>query len=128
MPTRKTIIPDGADDASEPLAPPVDDRLLARIVGRIVRRLPDACVVLFGSRAYGRPSGDSDLDLLIITGEGDNPYPIAGELYGLLRPRTIPLDLVILSPAEMRRRIQGFDPFLEEATKRGRLLHGRLPE
>jgi predicted nucleotidyltransferase len=109
------------------LAPPVDDRLLARIVQRILARLPDACIVLFGSHAYGTPRPDSDVDLLVVTDQArQRPFALAGELYIRLRPRTLALDLVLMDRETLARRIRGFDPFLEEVTRKGRVLHGRL--
>jgi predicted nucleotidyltransferase len=109
------------------LAPPVDAALLNRIVQRIVAHVPDACVVLFGSHAYGQPHGRSDVDLLIVTAAGDEPYRLAGELYGRLSPREIALDLVVMSPERFRIRRSRFDPFMSDVLSKGRVLHGCLP-
>ena len=116
------------DDSDEPLSPPVDDRLLFRIVKRIVTRLPDVCIVLFGSHACGTAREDSDVDLLLISVAVQDRYPLLGELYGLLSPRRLSLDLVAFTPQELQQRIAGFDPFLEEIVSGGRVLYGRLPK
>src|SRR5262245_41045976 len=110
----------------ELLTEPVDDSVLQRMVGRITDRVPDACVVLFGSRAYGQSRPASDVDLLVVPQDGRGRFALAGELYMRLRPRTFPLDLVVISRDDMRQRLRGFDPFLEEVTTKGRVLHGRL--
>ena len=120
-------LPDVHDDLTEPLRAPVDDSLLARIVKRITQVLPDACVVLFGSCPCGQSTPSSDLDLQVIAQTRDDPLAVAGELYGRLRPREIAMDIVVLSPGDVRRRLAGFDPFLQDAVGLGRVLHGRLP-
>ncbi len=122
-----TNMPDIHDDLSEPLAAPVDERLLARIVKRITQLLPRACVVLFGSYAQGQPTATSDVDLLVVADLHEDPLAVAGELYGRLRPRRFALDLIVLTPKEVRRRRAEFDPFLEDAVSRGRVLYGKLP-
>src|ERR687888_364046 len=45
---------------------PVTQEVLAEIVRRIVAALHPDKIILFGSYVYGTPSGDSDVDLLII--------------------------------------------------------------
>ena len=45
---------------------PVTEEALAAIVHRIVAVLHPEKIILFGSHAYGRPSDDSDVDLLVI--------------------------------------------------------------
>ncbi|MFH1746758.1 MAG: nucleotidyltransferase domain-containing protein [Planctomycetota bacterium] len=109
------------------LAPPVDEALLAEIVRRITGHLLNPCIVLFGSHAYGQPSARSDLDLLVITDTQKGTYTVAGELYGILRPRRVRMDIVVLTPEMYRRRRAGFDPFLEEIGSKGRVLYGQLP-
>ena len=44
----------------------VTEEALAAIVHRIVAVLHPEKIILFGSYAYGRPSDDSDVDLLVI--------------------------------------------------------------
>src|SRR4051794_41082775 len=39
---------------------------IRRYVGRIVERFHPEKVILFGSHAYGRPTPDSDVDLLVV--------------------------------------------------------------
>ncbi len=109
------------------LAPPVNEALLAEIVRRIAGHLANPCIVLFGSHAYGRPGARSDLDLLVIADTQKGTFTVAGELYGVLRPRRFAMDIVVLTPEMYRRRRAGFDPFLEEVGRKGRVLYGQLP-
>lgn len=109
------------------LTPPITDELLQEIVARVVRRLPDCCLVLFGSHANREARPGSDVDLMVITETDQDPLALAGELYCILRPRTFPLDLVVMTPQELRARRRGFDAFTREVLSSGRVLHGRLP-
>lgn len=109
------------------LAPPVNDVLLAEIVRRIAAHLPDCCIVLFGSYAYGEAREESDVDLLVVSNTTKGTFTVAGELYRLLRPRRITFDIVVMTPEMYRRRRSGFDPFLKEVAANGRVLHGQLP-
>jgi predicted nucleotidyltransferase len=109
------------------LAPPVDDAVLTEIVRRIVTRAPECCIVLFGSHAYGQPREDSDIDLLVITPTSNGLFTKAGEIYSSLSPRSLAIDVVVMTPEMYRQRRRGFDPFLKEVASRGRVLHGRLP-
>lgn len=113
--------------ATVTLTPPVNEELFDVIVARIVRRLPDCCIVLFGSYATNQARSSSDIDLLVIAETSEDPLAVAGELYGLLRPRTFPLDVVVMTPEELRARRSGFDAFVREVLATGRILHGRLP-
>jgi Nucleotidyltransferase domain len=45
---------------------PVTEEILAEIVRRLVAALNPEKIILFGSYVYGFPSGDSDVDLLVI--------------------------------------------------------------
>jgi predicted nucleotidyltransferase len=45
---------------------PVSEELLEEITNRLVAELQPEEIVLFGSRAWGNPREDSDVDLLII--------------------------------------------------------------
>jgi predicted nucleotidyltransferase len=96
-------------------------------VRRITALLPNCCIVLFGSRAYGQPHDDSDIDLLVIVETDKDPVVVAGDLYLRLRPRLVSVDVVVMTPETVRQRLAGFDPFLEEATGEGRVLYGQLP-
>lgn len=108
-----------------PLVPPVDNELLDRLVARIAQRLPDCCVILFGSHAHGSARPSSDVDLLVIADTNQDPLALAGELYQCLRPRRFPLDIVVMTPDEVRARQAGFDSFTREVLATGKVLYGR---
>ena len=118
----------GTANATERLLrPPFDDCLYATIAERICLRFPDACVVLFGSRAYGKPRDDSDVDVLVVANADGGLFAAAGQAYQALQPRDVSVDVVFMTPEIFRARRSGFDPFVREILERGRLLRGRYP-
>ena len=91
-----------------------------------VRKLTDRFrpqrVVLFGSYAYGRPSPDSDVDLLVIMPHSGHPAFMAAEIRKRVRAG-FPLDLIVRSPEEIRRRLAMGDGFIREIVERGKPLY-----
>ncbi|TAJ86631.1 nucleotidyltransferase domain-containing protein [bacterium] len=81
-------------------------------------------IILFGSYAYGNPTSDSDLDLLIVMESREPPAERKRKVSDLFDPRPLPMDFIALTPAELRRRLSGFDPFLEEILEKGQVLYG----
>ena len=79
-------------------------------------------VILFGSHAYGTPSEDSDVDLLVIMEHSSSGVAQALQIVRQVRSR-IPVDLVVRTPQEMRQRLQWNDFFLKEVVERGEVLY-----
>jgi len=96
-------------------------RKSTRAVGRKFR--PEK-LILFGSYAYGTPTEDSDVDLLVIMPRTRE----RGERMSLrIRhavPRTFPLDLLVRTPAEVAKRLRWGDGFVREVVEKGKVLYG----
>ncbi|HZK80270.1 MAG TPA: nucleotidyltransferase domain-containing protein [Humisphaera sp.] len=90
-------------------------------VDQVVRQFRPARVILFGSYAYGNPTEDSDVDLMVVMRRGSGPG--AATRIRLACPRTFPMDLIVRTSAEVRRRVQMGDAFLREVTSKGIVLH-----
>jgi predicted nucleotidyltransferase len=91
-------------------------------VDHVVRRFRPAAVILFGSYAYGEPTEDSDVDLMVVMPHR-GPSARAATQIRLACPRAFPMDLIVRSPAELRRRLRMGDSFLREVTTKGIVLH-----
>jgi predicted nucleotidyltransferase len=126
--SRSTGMPRAGEPAAETaLRKPVTEAVLQEIVRRIVAQLgEDCCVLLFGSRAYGEPRADSDVDLLVVAEMDRDPCRVSGDVYLALSDRNFGIDLVLMTPERLERKRSGFDPFLREVLRRGRVLHGHL--
>jgi uncharacterized protein len=93
------------------------------MVQRIVAALKPSKILLFGSYAYGTPSGDSDIDLLVIVDTTARPVERYLAVSRLLRPRPFPLDILVKTPEEVAQALQQGDAFLHETLTRGRVLY-----
>ena len=83
-------------------------------------------VILFGSYAYGEPTADSDVDLLVVKDNERSPASEATRIRKavrhLRRTFNLSLDIMVRAPEDLRARIaQGAD-FHEEIVRRGLVL------
>ncbi len=105
------------------LEPPVNKSLINSILKRLVTNLDVIKVILFGSYISGKPTKDSDLDLLIIVNtkeKGIKRYAMVSEL---LEPRKIPMDIIVKTPDELKKREMIFDPFIRSILRTGKVLY-----
>ena len=79
-------------------------------------------VILFGSYAYGQPTSDSDVDLLVITPFEGNWVAKAVEIQLKIRA-PFPLDLLVRTPEKVRDRLEMGDGFMREILTKGRVLY-----
>lgn len=91
---------------------------LARRIGE--RFQPDR-VILFGSYAWGTPTPDSDVDLLIVLPFQGKNWQMATEIRKYVRA-SFPMDLLVRTPEQLRQRLSMGDTFLREITQRGKVL------
>jgi predicted nucleotidyltransferase len=95
---------------------------IERFVEQVVDRFRPSRVILFGSHAYGTPTQDSDVDLMLVMPFRGSSAEAATRVR-LTCPRTFPMDLIVRSPAEVRKRLRMGDAFIQEITSRGIVLH-----
>jgi len=93
-----------------------------RFVDQVVRQFHPAKVILFGSYAYGQPTSDSDVDLMVVMQHRGASAKAATRIR-LACPRTFPMDLIVRTPAELQRRLRMGDSFMREVTSKGIVLH-----
>ncbi len=101
------------------------NRVLRQSVRRIVGRFPQVRrIVLFGSYASGSPTKNSDLDLFIVMPTRQRWNDRIRAMNTLFPDRSIPMDFVVRTPAEVRERLTSyFCPFTREVLKKGRTLY-----
>jgi predicted nucleotidyltransferase len=82
-------------------------------------------VILFGSYAYGSPRRDSDIDLLVIKETSERFIDRWVTVRRLLSDpsRTLPLEVIVLTPQELSERLEIGDQFLKEIIDRGEVLY-----
>ena len=102
---------------------PFNKSLINTILKRLVENLDVVKIILFGSYVSGKPTKDSDLDLLIIVNtkeRGIKRYAMVSEL---LEPRRIPMDIIVKTPDEIKERTKMFDPFMRSIFETGKVLY-----
>ena len=91
-------------------------------MGRLAREFRPQRIVLFGSHARGQARKNSDVDLLVVLPFRGRSARKSADIQMRLRP-TFPLDLLVRTPAQIRRRLAQGDSFLLEVMEKGRILH-----
>ena len=88
----------------------------------IAREFRPRKIILFGSYAYGRPTEDSDVDVLVIMPfdrkRGRKSLEIRQRI-----PADFPLDLIVRTPEAITRRLQWGDCFIQEILAKGDVLY-----
>jgi predicted nucleotidyltransferase len=100
----------------------VSNEEIQQLSERIVREFHPERIILFGSYAYGSPTNDSDVDILVILPFDGKPIHKALEMVKKIKPN-IPLDLLVRTPQEIETRIANSDVFLSEIILKGRKLY-----
>jgi predicted nucleotidyltransferase len=98
-----------------------DHGAIQELAERVVHLFHPERVILFGSRAYGTPRPDSDVDLLVILPFEGTPYRKAVEILQALQP-TFPVDVLPRRPEDTATRYELGDPLIREALDRGKVL------
>lgn len=97
-------------------------KLIKEVVNNTADKIKPQKVILFGSYAYGKPNKDSDVDLLFI---------INTKLTGLKRyawatesiEHVLPMDILVKTPTEIKKRLAMGDPFYKEITTKGKIMY-----
>lgn len=87
-----------------------------------LRAMKPEKIVLFGSYAYGHPSEDSDIDLLVVTDTDESFHDRISRVRALL-PKDKPIDLIILTPSEYLKT-KSSNPLISEIEAKGRVIYG----
>jgi uncharacterized protein len=88
-------------------------------------------IILFGSYAYGEPNEDSDLDILVVTGDDIIPSSFSEKSRIYLRiaqsisdvRSVFPIDLIVHTKAMHRKFIELNSSFSRELLTKGKILY-----
>lgn len=105
--------------------PPVA-KTLPLAVKRIVSELKPEKIILFGSYAYGKPTSDSDVDLLVIMKTKAKEIDRYVAVSNLLYPRQFPVDILVRTPKEIKAEYKKRGNFfMREILTKGKILYER---
>lgn len=99
--------------------------LIKEAVKRIIDNFNPEKIILFGSYAYGHPSPDSDMDLLIVMDTNASPHKRAVPIRKILKGIGIPKDIIVKTPEEFERFKNIVGTIIYPAARKGRLLYER---
>jgi uncharacterized protein len=107
----------------------ISETMIHEVVQRLVNEFNPEQVILFGSYAWGTPSEDSDLDLLVIVPQSDaRPSRRAMRAHRCLRGLLAPMDVLVKTREEMDRFGRVPASLEAEILERGKVLYGRGEE
>lgn len=115
----------GTGDLREQPRQPIAMRAILALAQRIAERFQPERIIFFGSYAYGSPTPDSDVDLLVVMETRLRSREQCLEISRAISPRPFPLDIVVCTPQEMARRIARGDMFLHEIVTRDKVIYER---
>lgn len=95
---------------------------IKKYVDELVRQFSPERVVMFGSQVSGEPRPDSDVDLLVVMNHRGAAAEQAARIRRSIRAG-FPLDIIVRSPAVLRRRAAMGDGFIREILEKGKVLH-----
>ena len=89
---------------------------------RIVEKFQPERIILFGSYAYGQPTEDSDVDLLVILPFDEMPVQKAIAIRRQVRS-PFPLDLMARTAEQIQQRLDMGDFFIQDIMEKGHVLY-----
>jgi predicted nucleotidyltransferase len=105
------------------------DGFIQQMVEAIVQEVKPQCIYLFGSRARGTATEDSDVDLLIVEAETFDPsrsrWSELRRIRRVLKPFHVPKDVLVYSHEEFEKWRGSINHIVAHAISEGRLVYER---
>ena len=99
---------------------------IQKITDTIVEKFKPERVILFGSRVWGLPNKDSDIDLFVVKDDRKkNTREMAIDLERILSDRDTPLDILVYKPEQITKRLAANDQFIAKIWRDGKTLYER---
>lgn len=95
---------------------------IKKLCAQIAQEFNPEKIILFGSQAYGKPTAESDIDLLVVMNYEGSPFRQAGEILKRLQV-WMPVDLIVRSAADVEQRLRIGDQFMREILQRGKVMY-----
>ncbi len=95
---------------------------IRKICRRIAEEFKPERIILFGSYAYGKPTLESDVDLLVVMPFEGSYFQQAGKIRQQLE-LVLPLDLLVRTAEQVQYRLAIGDSFMREIIERGKVMY-----
>lgn len=93
-----------------------------KLCAEIAREFNPVKIILFGSQAYGKPTAESDIDLLVVMPYKGSPFRQAGEILKRLNV-WMPVDLIVRNEEEIEARLRIGDRFMRDILEHGKVMY-----
>ena len=104
----------------------IKKEIIEEVKKRLVKVYDPIAIYVFGSYAWGTPTEDSDLDLLIVVDESDEKSykrPVAG--HRALRGLDISKDLIVKTKEEFEEASSNITTLIYKIKEDGELIYAR---
>jgi len=102
----------------------ITPKQIGKIIKKIVDNYNPEKIILFGSYAYGHPTENSDLDLLVVKNSDLPRYKRAREIRKCLWGITdIPKDIIVYTQKEIDDWEKVEEAFITSVLKKGKVLY-----
>lgn len=98
---------------------------IKQIAKRIEKEYQPEKIILFGSFAWGKPNESSDVDLFIIKKSNLPRRFRTTQVEKLLDYTPYPLDILVYTPQEIKKREKLNDFFVKNILERGEILYAK---
>ncbi len=93
-----------------------------QLCDQIVREFHPRKIILFGSYAYGQPTEDSDVDILVIMSFNGSSRDQAVKIRTRI-DTPVAMDLLVRTPEQISERLAMDDFFIREIIEQGKVLY-----
>lgn len=100
----------------------ISQERIQEVVNAIAEQFHPDRIILFGSYAYGTPTEDSDVDLLVVmpADKRDHKKSVAIQM---AVPIKFPCDLLVYDPQYLQQRYGMVDWFIRDIVDKGQVLY-----
>jgi len=101
----------------------ITEEKIREITQKIVKEFKPEKIILFGSYAWGEPNEDSDVDLFLVKNTRKRRVERGREVQRILWGSKIPVDVLVYTPEEIKKRLAFEDFFIEDIMQKGKILY-----
>ena len=102
----------------------ITQQQIDQVIQTIVEEYQPEKIFLFGSYAYGEPTKESDLDLLIIKKSNDRFNQRSAEVRELLEAFHFPIEILVYTPQEFEKSSNTFCTIAFAVNEKGKVVYG----
>lgn len=99
-----------------------ENKKIEKIANRIAKEYKPEKIYLFGSYAWGRPTKDSDFDLMIVKKTNENFFKRQLRIRKIINGE-IAVDILVRTPKELKKRLELGDFFYRNIVNKGKVLY-----